>query len=110
MSTQPTILDLFAGPGGWDRGAELAGIDPKLIEGIELCASAVETARAAGYNCLHANVQDPDPAEFDHVTDLIASAPCLDLFVCCGCIMSDEVNMMLLRWGFLEVREKLLID
>lgn len=76
MSTQHTILDLFAGPGGWDRGAELAGIDPATILGVELDEHAVKTARAAGYNRLHANVLDLDPADFPHIKGLIASPPC----------------------------------
>lgn len=76
ISTQATILDLFAGPGGWDRGAELAGFDPALIHGIELDKHAVQTARAAGYNRTQADVMDLDPQDFDHITGLIASAPC----------------------------------
>jgi site-specific DNA-cytosine methylase len=47
---EPDILDFFVGPGGWDRGAELAGIDPRRITGVELDPAAVETARATGYN------------------------------------------------------------
>lgn len=73
---EPDILDLFAGPGGWDRGAELAGIDPRRIQGIELDAAAVQTARAAGYNRVHGNVLDLKPADYQHVKGLIASAPC----------------------------------
>jgi len=37
---EPDILDFFAGPGGWDRGAELAGIDPRRIVGYELDPAA----------------------------------------------------------------------
>jgi len=59
--TKPTILDVFAGLGGWDRGAELAGFDPQLIEGIELDPAAVQTARAAGYNRVHCNVLNLNP-------------------------------------------------
>ena len=75
-ATEPDIIDFFAGPGGWDRGAELAGIDPKRIQGFELCPAAVETARAAGYNRVQADVLDLDPADFPHARGLIASAPC----------------------------------
>ena len=73
---EPDILDFVAGAGGWDRGAELAGIDPRRITGIELDAAAVETARAAGYSRVHADVLDLLPADFPHVRGLIASAPC----------------------------------
>lgn len=78
-----TILDLFAGPGGWDRGAELAGLDPRIIHGIELDQHAVATARAAGYTRTQANVMDLDPADFPHITGLIASPPC-PTFSACG--------------------------
>ncbi|MFC9352831.1 hypothetical protein [Arthrobacter sp. NPDC057013] len=64
---EPDILDLFAGPGGWDRGAELAGINPRRIIGVELDATAVQTARAAGYTRLHGNVLELDPADFPSV-------------------------------------------
>lgn len=73
---EPDILDLFAGPGGWDHGAELAGIDPRRITGVELDAAAVETARAAGYKRVHGNVLDLSPDAFPHIKGLIASAPC----------------------------------
>ena len=76
LKIEPDILDLFAGPGGWDRGAELAGIDPRRITGVELDAAAVATARAAGYNRVHGDVLDLSPADFPHVKGLIASAPC----------------------------------
>lgn len=70
------ILDLFAGPGGWDRGAELAGIEPTRILGVEKDPVACATARAAGYRRLQADVLDLDPADYGHITGLIASPPC----------------------------------
>ena len=77
MNTEePDILDFFAGPGGWDSGAELAGLVPRRITGVELDASAVETARAAGYDRVHGDVLDMSPADFPHIRGLIASAPC----------------------------------
>ena len=36
------ILDLFAGPGGWDEGAKLAGLADYLV-GIEHDTSACQT-------------------------------------------------------------------
>lgn len=63
---EPGIPDLVAGPGGWYRGAELSGIDPRRISGFELDAAAVETARAAGYNRILHNVLDLSPADFPH--------------------------------------------
>lgn len=42
------ILDLSAGPGGWDQGARDAGYTGPLI-GIECDESACATATAAGH-------------------------------------------------------------
>lgn len=55
------VIDLFAGPGGWEIGALLAGLeDPLGIEwGDEECA----TRRAAGLPTLQADVAGLDPAD-----------------------------------------------
>ena len=39
--TDPTVIDLFAGPGGWDVGARTIGLDPI---GIEIDERHFETA------------------------------------------------------------------
>jgi DNA (cytosine-5)-methyltransferase 1 len=70
------ILDLFAGPGGWDEGARLAGYDGELV-GIEKDELACATARAAGHDRIHADIAAYPVDEFrGRVDGLIASPPC----------------------------------
>lgn len=69
-----TILDLFAGPGGWDMGAQILGLPP--IHGVDLDRDACATARAAGFWRSQLDVAELDPAHHDDVTGLIASPPC----------------------------------
>jgi DNA (cytosine-5)-methyltransferase 1 len=47
------VLNLFSGAGGWEEGALRLGMTPL---GIELDATACATARAAGHECVHADV------------------------------------------------------
>lgn len=71
-----TVLDLFAGPGGWDLGARALGLNPI---GLELDDAACATRRAAGLRTMQCDVaaiglkagwlQTP-------VRGLIASPPC----------------------------------
>ena len=44
--TFSSVVDLFAGPGGWDTGARDLGI---VTTGVEWDAAACETAKAAGH-------------------------------------------------------------
>lgn len=53
------IVDQFAGPGGWDLGAKLAGLDDPL--GIEHGDEECATRRAAGLPTLQADVAELDP-------------------------------------------------
>lgn len=69
------IVDLFAGPGGWDEGARLAGYTGELV-GIETDDDACATAEAAGHRRIQADVATYDPAEFAGADGLIASPPC----------------------------------
>lgn len=71
----PLVLDLFAGPGGWDQGLRDAGYDGPLL-GVEWDADACATARAAGHDRLQADVAELDPRTFGTVRGLIASPPC----------------------------------
>lgn len=68
-----TVIDLFAGAGGWDIAAREYGIEPL---GIELDRDACNTRRAAGLPTLEADILTLDPADFGDVTGLIASPPC----------------------------------
>lgn len=47
------VIDLFAGPGGWDVGARCLGIDPL---GIEWDEAACATRKAAGLRTMRADV------------------------------------------------------
>lgn len=67
------IIDLFAGPGGWDEGARALGLD---VTGIEHDRAACETRRAAGLPTVEGDVRGYGPGDFPDATDLIGSAPC----------------------------------
>lgn len=68
------ILDLFAGPGGWDQGALALGLHPI---GIEWDDAACRTGHAAGHTRVRADVASlaTEPMR-GKVTGLIASPPC----------------------------------
>jgi DNA (cytosine-5)-methyltransferase 1 len=69
------ILDLFAGPGGWDTGLRLLGRADVL--GFEWDTAACETARAAGHLRLQGDIALLNPADYgEGVEGLIASPPC----------------------------------
>ena len=68
-----TVVDLFAGPGGWDLAARKLGIDPL---GIEWDDAACATRLAAGLRTLQADVAALRPIDFALVTGLIGSPPC----------------------------------
>ncbi|MCD0446376.1 DNA cytosine methyltransferase [Glycomyces sp. A-F 0318] len=68
-------VDLFAGPGGWDEGARLLGLDLG-IEGIEINKDACATARAAGHRRRHTDVRAVAPADYLHCGGYLASPPC----------------------------------
>lgn len=67
------IVDLFAGPGGWDEGLRMLGRTDVL--GIEWEPNACATAEAAGHKRLQADVAALDPADYPCI-GLIASPPC----------------------------------
>lgn len=67
------VLDLFAGPGGWDTGVAGLGLRPL---GIEWDSAAVETGQAAGHLRYQADVSALDPRQFFGTRGLIASPPC----------------------------------
>lgn len=70
------LLDLFAGPGGWDEGAKSLGI---TTYGVEIDADACATARAAGHPRLQADVLDVAPwmASGWERDIFVASPPCV---------------------------------
>lgn len=66
------VLDLFAGPGGWDVAAKRIGLDPL---GIEWDTAACQTREAAGLRTVQGDVSALDPADYS-CNLLIASPPC----------------------------------
>ncbi|UTI65624.1 DNA cytosine methyltransferase [Paraconexibacter antarcticus] len=74
-----TVIDLFAGPGGWDLSAEAMGISPI---GLEFDDNACATRRAAGLRTMQCDVAAVDLTDpvvgwpGTRVHGLIASPPC----------------------------------
>lgn len=68
------IIDLFAGPGGWDEGLRMIGRTDVL--GIEWDEPACLTAEAAGHKRLRADVAAINPRDYIGAEGLIASPPC----------------------------------
>jgi DNA (cytosine-5)-methyltransferase 1 len=68
-----TIIDLFAGAGGWDEGLRELGY---TAIGIDADRWACATARAAGHERIEADIAALDPMEFAPVWGLIGSPPC----------------------------------
>lgn len=70
------VVDLFAGPGGWDLAARRMGLDPI---GLELDAAACATRAAAGLRTIRADVASYPVAHLAGiVAGVIASPPCPD--------------------------------
>lgn len=82
--TTTTIIDLFAGPGGWEEGLRI--VAPQKVAttlGIEWDRAACDTAEAAGHRRLQSDIAELDPhevysrtAQGRRLDGLIASPPC----------------------------------
>lgn len=70
-----TVLELFAGPGGWDQGAADAGLGLD-IDGYDLDEAACATAAAAGHRRTVADARQLHFDDFTEVTGAIMSPPC----------------------------------
>jgi DNA (cytosine-5)-methyltransferase 1 len=74
----PRIVDLFAGPGGWDQGLRLAG--HRRVLGLEIDRDACNTAEANGHARRRGDVYGIDPRQYaatdTNPVDLVASPPC----------------------------------
>jgi len=75
MDAHDLIIDLFAGPGGWDEGARMLGI-PGRILGLEWDEAACATALAAGHDRYQADLSLVAVDKFGPIHGLIASPPC----------------------------------
>ena len=69
------IVDLFAGPGGWDEGLRVAGARD-LIYGLENDRYACDTAIAAGHQRIQVDVEGVDSWRYLQIRGLVASPPC----------------------------------
>lgn len=70
----PDVIDLFAGPGGWDEGARMLGLTDLL--GVEWEPTACATAEAAGHRRIQADVAALNPADYRGVRGGVFSPPC----------------------------------
>ncbi|MET9252428.1 DNA cytosine methyltransferase [Streptomyces sp. NPDC003717] len=69
-----TVLDLFAGPGGWSTGLRALGLSET---GMEIDPVVCATRIAAGHDTVHADVAaHPTAPLHGKVVGLIGSAPC----------------------------------
>lgn len=69
------VFDAFAGPGGWDEGAKIVGLDGGFV-GVELDRFASATAVAAGHRRLTADVQSVEPWMLAGMRGCVVSSPC----------------------------------
>jgi DNA (cytosine-5)-methyltransferase 1 len=69
------VIDLFAGPGGWDEGARLVGVPGRII-GLELDENACATALAAGHDRYRCDLTMVPVDRFGPFRGLIGSPPC----------------------------------
>lgn len=69
----PTIVDLFAGPGGWSLGLRALGFEDV---GVEFDKDIAATREALGLQTIHADVRDVSVEAWRQIDGLIASPPC----------------------------------
>lgn len=72
-SQPPSIVDLFAGPGGLDVAAHWLGL---AVHGVEWDSDACNTRRAAGLGTEQADVRSLGPTDFPDATVLAGGPPC----------------------------------
>ncbi|MFB8020088.1 DNA cytosine methyltransferase [Streptomyces rubiginosohelvolus] len=72
------VINLFAGPGGWDVGVRDVLEHELDTVGVEMHKDASATARAAGFQRITADVRSLDPSHpaLRWVVGLVVSAPC----------------------------------
>lgn len=68
------VMDICAGPGGWDEGARILGLPPMV--GVELDRDACETGRAAGHRREQVDMRRLAPTRYHGVRGAVLSPPC----------------------------------
>ena len=71
----PTVIDAFAGPGGWDEGARIIGLTEAIL-GVEIDEQACTAAVTAGHLRLQSDIREIEPADLPEVTGALVSSPC----------------------------------
>lgn len=69
------VVDAFAGPGGWDEGLSMLGVEVAVV-GLEWDKAACETAQAAGHARIRCDVAAYPTEPFAGLWGFIASPPC----------------------------------
>ncbi|MGX1807489.1 DNA cytosine methyltransferase [Nocardia sp. NPDC055321] len=96
---QVKMVDLFAGPGGLDVGAQWLGVP---VTGIEFDENACATRRAAGLGTVQADVRHCKPDTYLTETVLTGGPPCQTYSVAgagAGREALDQVRMFVKRMG-----------
>ena len=75
------VVDLFAGPGGWDIALADLGITDVL--GVEVDKPTCRTRWKAGLQTINADVATLHPLDLGHIDGLVGSPPC-QLFSAAG--------------------------
>lgn len=70
-----TVLNAFAGPGGWDEGGRIIGLTDEILA-VEINEQACTAAIAAGHHRDQRDIRDVDPADHPNITGFLCSTPC----------------------------------
>lgn len=70
-----TAINAFAGPGGWEEGARLLGLDVPIV-GVDVNEDACTAAVTAGHRRWCTDIRNVDPTTMPEVTGAILSSPC----------------------------------